>query len=90
MRLIDADALPRNVWLDGNVLVIAVDEVDNAPTIDPKDMLLQAQDAMEQKQTEKQANPFGNLKPAEIPTRLHTFSYRGCEKRKRYRKQKGE
>ena len=42
MRLIDADALPRNVWLDGNVLVIAVDEVDNAPTIDPKYMLLQA------------------------------------------------
>ena len=28
-------------------------------------------------QTEKQANPFGNLKPAEIPTRLHTFSYQG-------------
>ena len=33
-------------------------------------------------QTEKQANPFGNLNPAEIPTRLHTFSYQGGEKEK--------
>lgn len=33
-------------------------------------------------QTEKQANPFGNLKPAEIPIRLHTFSYQGGEKEK--------
>ena len=33
-------------------------------------------------QTEKQANPFGNLNPAEIPTRLHTFSYQGSEKEK--------
>ena len=38
-------------------------------------------------QTEKQANPFGNLKPAEIPTRLHTFSYQGGEKEKDYYKQ---
>ena len=34
MRLIDANALPRNVWLDGNVLVIAVAEIDNSPTIE--------------------------------------------------------
>ena len=33
-------------------------------------------------QTEKQANPFGNLNQAEIPTRLHTFSYQGGEKEK--------
>lgn len=33
-------------------------------------------------QTEKQANPFGNSKPAEIPTRLHTFSYQDGEKEK--------
>ena len=33
-------------------------------------------------QTEKQANPFANLMPAEIPTRLHTFSYQGGEKEK--------
>ena len=31
-------------------------------------------------QTEKQANPIGNLKPAEIPTILHTFSNQGGEK----------
>lgn len=34
MRLIDADSLPRRVWLDGNCLVMAADEVDNAPTAD--------------------------------------------------------
>lgn len=34
MRLIDANALPRNVWLDGNCLVMAVSEIDNAPTVD--------------------------------------------------------
>lgn len=33
-RLIDANALERNVWLDGACLVIAVSEVDNAPTVD--------------------------------------------------------
>lgn len=25
----------------------------------------------------KSVNPFGNLKPAEIPTRLHTYTYNG-------------
>lgn len=34
VRLIDANALERNVWLDGACLVIAVSEVDNAPTVD--------------------------------------------------------
>ena len=34
---------------------------------------------------EKQANPFGNLHPAEIPTKLHTFSYNGkIEKRDKH------
>lgn len=33
-RLIDANALGRNTWLDGTVLVMAVSEVDNAPTVD--------------------------------------------------------
>ena len=33
-RLIDANALERNAWLDGNCLVIAVSEIDNAPTVD--------------------------------------------------------
>ncbi len=28
----------------------------------------------------EEKNPFGNLKPAEIPTRLHTFSYQGGKK----------
>ena len=33
-------------------------------------------------QMNTQTSPFGNLKPAEIPTKLHTFSYHGeCEKR---------
>lgn len=33
-RLIDANALQRNTWLDGDVLVISVNEIDNAPTVD--------------------------------------------------------
>lgn len=33
-RLIDANALPRNIWLDGNVLVMSVNEIDSAPTVD--------------------------------------------------------
>lgn len=34
MRLIDANALPRNVWLDGSTLVMAVRELDEAPAVD--------------------------------------------------------
>ena len=38
-RLIDANALERNVWLDGACLAIAVSEVDNAPTVDATPMV---------------------------------------------------
>jgi hypothetical protein len=31
----------------------------------------------ESQSTETQTNPFGNLHPAEIPVKYHTFSYQG-------------
>lgn len=33
-KFIDVSTLPRNTWLDGEVLVMAVSEIDNAPTVD--------------------------------------------------------
>ena len=32
--------------------------------------------------TEKPAAPFGNLKPAEIPTKSHTYTYNGKSKKR--------
>lgn len=36
----------------------------------------------ESQSTEKSVAPFGNLKPAAIPTKLHTYSYNGKSEKK--------
>lgn len=45
MRLIDADELKENAYRDSwGIPVIAVEDIDNAPTVEPKEVYMSAKD----------------------------------------------